>query len=110
MNTIRGFDWVFYGDGTDSGQHSIERITVEDAERSVWVELDLDCQQAVIQAIQENSVIYAQAAEGLYKITYRCSFKYLDSSSFPPTQKRFRLDLVKTEFLVGVTTHDKIIN
>ena len=108
MNTIRGFDWLFYGDGTDSGQHSILSIVVEQATKSIQVEVKPGCAVPVIQAIQENEVLYAQADNGLYRVRYSCSFRNLDANVFPKDKTTFRLKLIACDFLAGVTTHDKM--
>ncbi|QZE59931.1 hypothetical protein pEaSNUABM35_00014 [Erwinia phage pEa_SNUABM_35] len=110
MNTIRGFDWLFYGDGTDSGQHSIVSIVVEQASKSIQVEVTPGCAVPVIQAIQENDVLYAQTETGLYRLRYSCSFRTLDANVFPPNKTEFRLKLIACDFLAGVTTHDKLLD
>ena len=107
MNTIRGFDWIFYGDGTDSGQNSILNVVCEPQIKSVQVEVRKGCAIPVIQALQENEVLYAQTAEGLYRVRYNCSFKKLDANAFPPEMTTIRLKLTALDFLQGVTTHDK---
>lgn len=63
----------------------------------------------VIQAIQENEVLYAQTDEGLYRVRYSCSFRGLDPNFFPQDKTTFRLKLISFEFLPGVTTHDKLL-
>ncbi|UAW53132.1 hypothetical protein pEaSNUABM30_00014 [Erwinia phage pEa_SNUABM_30] len=108
MNTIRGFDWLFYGDGTDSGQHSILSVVVEQATKSVQVEVKPGMAVPVIQAIQENEVLYAQTDAGLYRIRYTCSFRSLDANAFPKDKTTFRLKLIACDFLADVTTHDKL--
>lgn len=107
MNTIRGFDWLFYGDGTDSGQHSVLSIVCEPRVKSIQVEIKKGCATPVIQALQENDVLYAQTSEGLYRVRYACSFRTLDATAFPPEMTTARLKLVGLDFLPGVTTHDK---
>lgn len=107
MHTIRGFDWLFYGDGTDSGQHSIKTVVVEPHNKSIQVEVEQGSAVPVIQAVQENDILYAQTPDGLYRIRYRCSFRTLDANAFPSTMTTIRLKLVAVDFLEGVTTHDK---
>lgn len=109
-NKIRGFDWLFFGDGTDTGQHTIKTVEVDPQRRRVELEISSGSLVPVITALQENSIIYAQATEGLYRIEYRCSFKHLDATCFPHNRRRVSLGLVVLTFLPGVTTHDKIIN
>ncbi|AWY08295.1 hypothetical protein HOT49_gp014 [Erwinia phage vB_EamM_Alexandra] len=110
MNTIRGFDWLFYGDGTDSGQHSIASVVVETSTKSIQVEVKPGGAVPVIQAIQDNDVLYVQTSEGLYRIRYSCSFRTLDANVFPPSKTEFRLKLIACDFLDGVTTHDKLLD
>lgn len=62
----------------------------------------------VIQAIQENEVLYAQTDSGLYRIRYTCSFRSLDANAFPKDKTTFRLKLIACDFLADVTTHDKL--
>lgn len=107
MNTIRGFDWLFYGDGTDSGQHSILNLVVQPTMKSIQVEVKKGLATPVIQALQENDVLYAQADDGLYRVRYQCSFRSLDAKAFPPEMTVIKLKLVEFDFLPGVTTHDK---
>ncbi|QYW02973.1 hypothetical protein pEaSNUABM13_00014 [Erwinia phage pEa_SNUABM_13] len=107
MNTIRGFDWLFYEDGTDSGQHSVLNIVCEPQTKSMQVEVRKGCAAPVIQAIQENEILYAQTDEGLYRVRYRCSFKHLAANAFPPEMTVIKLKLLALDFLPGVTTHDK---
>lgn len=107
MNTIRGFDWLFYGDGTDSGQHSIASIVCGSHTKSIQVDIQKGCAAPVIQALQENDVLYAQTDSGLYRVRYGCSFRTLDATAFPPEMTTIRLKLIALDFLPGVTTHDK---
>lgn len=109
-NTLRGFDWLFYGDGTDNGQYLIKSVDVDNVNKTVTLEVEPGGIVPVVQALQENSIIYVQADAGLYRIEYRCSFKHLDASCFPLNKRRVSLGLVVLTFLPGVTTHDKIIN
>ena len=109
MNTIRGFDWLFYGDGTDSGQHSIVSLVVEPQTKSIQVEVKQGAAVPVIQALQENDVLYAQADEGLYRVRYSCSFRNLDATAFPPDMTVIKLKLVACDLLPNVTTHDKAL-
>lgn len=109
-STIRGFDWLFFGDGTDTGEYLIKSIEVDAAKKTISLDVAPGGIVPVVQAIQENSLIYVQADTGLYRIEYRCSFKHLDASCFPLSKRRVSLGLVVLTFLPGVTTHDKIIN
>ncbi len=107
MNTIRGFDWLFYGDGTDSGQHSIVSIVCEPQTKLIQVEVEKGRAVPVIQALQENDVLYAQTDSGLYRVRYSCSFRNLDANVFPQDLSMISLKLIALDFLPGVTTHDK---
>ncbi|ARW58654.1 hypothetical protein HOS33_gp014 [Erwinia phage vB_EamM_Y3] len=109
MNTIRGFDWLFYGDGTDSGQNSITSVVCEPHAKSMQIEIVRGCARPVIQAIQENDILYVQIPEGLYRLRYACSFRKLDSAVFPQELTSIKLKLVELDFLAGVTTHDKTL-
>lgn len=64
------------------------------------------CAAPVIQALQENNVLYAQTDCGLYCVRYVCSFKHLDATCLPKNLTKIKLKLVSIEFLEGVTTHD----
>ena len=110
MHTLRGFDWLFYEDGTDNGEYLIKNIEIDSTKKTVVLEAQSGNIAPIIAALQENSVIYVQADTGLYRIEYSCSFRNLDAAFFPAHKRRVSLGLVVLTFLPGVTTHDKIIN
>jgi len=76
--SIRGFDWIIYGDDTDRDQQLIESISLDKDERYVTLHftdgVDL---QNVIRSIQSNDSLFAQVTEGLYQIDYLCPFRFL---------------------------------
>lgn len=102
MRTIRGFDWIYYGDGTDSGQHLIEAIDIDNDRNSILIKFNQGHIGPVIKALQENDTLFAQDTDGLYEIRYVCGFKSLDAASVPDLEQ-VSLKLIEVRHYAGKT-------
>lgn len=105
MRAIRGFDFIYYGDGTNDGQQLIDVLDLDQDAKTIRLTFFAGNTSTVIRALQQNSVIYTQAESGLYEMKYKCGFKNLDATAVPELSS-VTLRLVEAKFYQGVTNTD----